>query len=175
VIAYKFLHPDGTSLFSGFRWPLPEDGRPGPWVEAIIDPCRSGVHACRQQDLPIWVGPALYELELDGEIAEQRSKVVAARGRILKTVGAWDDRTRDEYTRMCADRARELALVAERPLPDWAEVAEAAVPEGPALLGFVAARIAGEIDGPDGYHRERRAQARWLVDRLGLGQGSGAP
>jgi len=23
VIAYKFLRPDGTSVFTGFRWPLP--------------------------------------------------------------------------------------------------------------------------------------------------------
>ena len=168
LIAYKFLHADGTTIFSDFRWPLPRGGRPGEWIEAPVDPCRSGVHACRWIDLPYWVGPALYEVELSGEIVEQRSKVVASRGRILRRIGGWDDATRDEYTPMCADRAHELARRAKRPLQDWAEDAQAAVPEGPALLGFIAARIAEEVDGLEGYHRERQAQARWLVDRLGL-------
>jgi hypothetical protein len=47
-------------------------------------------------------------------------------------------------------------------------VIEPSVPEGPALLGFVAARIAEEISGPDAYRAERRRQADWLDDRLGL-------
>jgi hypothetical protein len=43
------------------------------------------------------------------------------------------------------------------------------VPEGPALLGFVAARIAEEIAGsPDAYHAERARQSAWLAERLGL-------
>lgn len=168
MIAYKFLRPGGKTIFSSFEWALPEGGRPGAWVDAIVDPCQSGVHACRHRDLPYWVGPELYELELDGEIVEERSKVVASRGRIIRRVDSWTDRARDEYTRMCAERAREIALGAQRPLPEWAEVAAASIPEGPALLGFVAARIAEEIDGIDAYHRERDAQARWLVERLGL-------
>src|SRR5687768_12848384 len=69
VIGYKFLRSDGTSLFTGFRWPLPEAGRPGSWVEATggrpegqgggkdtVAPCRSGIHACRPADLPPWIG-----------------------------------------------------------------------------------------------------------------------
>jgi hypothetical protein len=169
VIAHKFLRRDGTAVFSGFGWPLPTNGRFGPWVVAPVDPCRSGVHACRSSDLPYWIGPILYEVELAGEIVEQRSKVVAARGRILRRVVAWDDDAAEDYTRMCADRARELALSAKRPIPDWAEVTLALVPEGPAVLGFCAARIAEEVDGLDGYHREREAQSRWLVERLELG------
>jgi hypothetical protein len=45
------------------------------------------------------------------------------------------------------------------------------VPEGPALLGFVAARIAEERGGPDAYHAERRRQTEWLAARLGLPAG----
>ena len=171
MIAYKFLRRDGTAVFSGFTWPLPRSGQAGDWVEAAVDPCRGGIHACRPGDLPYWAGEVLYEVELDGKIVEQRSKVVAARGRILRRVDVWDEVAAEEYTRMCADRAHELALAAERPIPDWAEVARAAVPEGPALLGFCAARIAEEIDGLAGYRREREAQSRWLVERLGLGRG----
>jgi hypothetical protein len=166
VIAYKFLQPDGTSVFSGFRWTLP-DGAPGQWVQAPVDPCRSGIHACRVSDLPLWAGPTLYEIELDGEVVEQRRKLVGARGRLLRRISAWDD-LRDAYTRACADRAHELAFSASPPLEHWDAVVEPAVGEGPALLGFVAARIAEEISGPAAYRNERIKQAGWLAEHLGL-------
>jgi hypothetical protein len=49
LIAYKFLRPERTGPFSGFCWP-----EPGVWVDAPprLAPCRSGIHACRLQDLP---------------------------------------------------------------------------------------------------------------------------
>ena len=165
MIAYKFLRHDGTSVFTGFRWPLPNGG-PGPWVEAGVDPCRSGIHGCRRADLPLWAGRTLYEVELDGEIVEEAMKVVARRGRLLRRIEAWDDAFRDQYTRMCADRAHELARGAS--LERWDAVIEPSVPEGPALLGFVAARIAEEISGREAYAAERRRQAEWLTERLGL-------
>ena len=71
---------------------------------------------------------------------------------------AWDDELRDEYTRMCADRAHELALAASPPLAEWDAAVEPSVPEGPALLGFVAARIAEQRGGIDAYHAERDRQ-----------------
>jgi hypothetical protein len=166
VIAYKFLRPDGTGVFTGFRWPLP-DGGPGGWVDASVEPCRSGIHACRAADLPLWAGRALYEVELAGEIVEQPMKLVASRGRLLRRVDTWDDRLRDAYTRMCADRAHELARSAPS-LAQWEAAIEPSVPEGPALLGFMAARIAEEISGIDAYHAERARQSDWLVRRLGL-------
>ena len=165
MIAYKFLRADGTSVFTRFTWPFPDDG-PGPWVDADVDPCRGGIHACRRADLPLWLGRALYEIELEGEVQEEATKVVGPRGRLLRRIDAWDEPTRDEYTRMCADRAHELARAAG--LADWDAVVEPSVPEGPALLGFVAARIAEKISGADAYHAERRRQADWLAKRLGL-------
>ena len=168
MIAYKFLRADGTTVFTGFRWPLPSGDRPGDWVDAEIDPCRSGIHACRAGDLPLWVGRTLYEVELEGEIREERTKVVAERGRLVRRIDTWDDELRDVYTRMCADRAHELARSASPPLADWEAVVEPSVPEGPALLGFVAARIAETRDGVEAYHAERARQSGWLVERLGL-------
>jgi hypothetical protein len=165
--AYKFLQPDGTSVFTGFRWPLPNDG-PGGWVDARVDPCRSGVHACRVSDLPLWVGRTLYEIELDGEVVEERMKVVASRGRLVRQIKEWNDEVRDAYTRMCADRAHELAQSGSPPLGTFEEVVEPSIPEGPALLGFVAARIAEEISGIDAYYAERKRQTDWLVEKLGL-------
>lgn len=167
MIAYKFLRPDGTSVFTRFRWPLP-DGGSGPWVDAGVDPCRSGIHACRRADLPLWLGRALYEIELDGEIVEEATKVVAPRGRLLRRIDAWDESTRDEYTRMCADRAHELARSASASLGEWDKFVEPSTREGPALLGYIARRLAEEHDGPAAYDRERERQVAWLAERLAL-------
>ena len=167
MIAYKFLRPDGTSAFTGFRWPLPTD-LPGPWVEAPVDPCRTGIHACRRAALPLWLGRVMYEVELAGEITEAGDKLIASRGRLLHRVDTWDQDARTGYTRMCADRAHTLALARSPALPDWDAVIEPSIAEGPALLGFVAARIAEEREGVAAYHEERARQARWLGDRLGL-------
>jgi hypothetical protein len=161
VIAYKFLRSGGTSAFTAFRWPLPGDG-PGAWVEAPIDPCRSGIHACRAADLPVWAGRRLYEIELDGEIVPEKTKVVASRARLLRHIPAWEEQVRDDYTRMCADRAHELA----RELPAWDATIERLARYGPALIGYMAARIAEERGGPAAYAAERAHQASWLTERL---------
>ena len=167
MIAYKFLRSDGTSVFTGFDWPLPSDG-PGAWVEAPAEPCRSGIHACRASELPLWAGRVLYEVELGGRIAEEAEKLTAERGRLVRRIREWDE-LRDTYTRMCADRAHELVRAAPPELAHWDSVVEPSIHEGPALLGFVAARIAEEIAGtPDAYRAERERQAAWLSGRLGL-------
>jgi hypothetical protein len=163
--AYKFLRPDGTGVFTGFRWPLPAGG-PGEWVGADLNPCHSGIHACAEHHLPLWISRVLYEVELDGEIVDDVMKLVASRGRLLRRVDAWDEQASADYTRMCADRGHELAR--GHGLENWDAAIEPSVPEGGALLGFVAARIAEQIDGEAGYHRERANQTEWLRDRLQL-------
>jgi hypothetical protein len=165
VIAYKFLRADGSTAFSDFRWPLP-DGTPGAWVEAPVVPCRSGVHACRAADLPFWVGESLYEIELDGEIVEEGMKVIAPRGRLFRPIEAWEDTTRDEYSHMCIARAGELAAAAPELTP-WSPPSEAAA-AGPALMGFIAARMAEAIGGVQAYVDERARQSAWLAERLDL-------
>jgi hypothetical protein len=166
VIAYKFLRADGTGAFTRFAWPLPGD-RPGAWVEAAIVPCRSGIHACRREDLPLWLGQTLYEVELGGEIHAEPTKVVASRARLLRRIDAWDGALRAEFSRDCADRA--YALAGDSALAaGWTAVIEPALPESPALLAFVAARIAEEGDGEAAYHAERARQQAWLAERLGL-------
>ena len=167
MIAYKFLRPDGTSVFTGFTWPLP-NGEPAEWVEAEVEPCRSGIHACAPEHLPLWAGPVLYEVELDGDVVDDRTKLIAPRARLTRRIEAWDEAVRDTYTRACAVRAHELAQSAAPPLEQWEAAIEPSVPEGPALLGFMAARIAEELDGPEAYHAERARQTEWLVRELRL-------
>jgi hypothetical protein len=164
--AYKFLATDGTGIFTGFAWPLP-DSSAGKWVTSEVELCRSGVHACRPADLSYWIGPALYEIELDGEIVEAGMKVIAPRARLVRRIEAWNDATREEYSQMCIGRAGELAA----PVPEltqWSPPPEAAA-AGPALMGFIAARLAEAIGGVQGYVDERARQSAWLTERLGLG------
>jgi len=92
VTAYKFLAADGTGVFSGFPWPLPGAG-PGSWVEAPASPCRSGVHACRTSDLPYWLAPALYEVELAGDVVEQET----LRMTVLEVEGTRIERLQVEF------------------------------------------------------------------------------
>ena len=171
--AYKFLAEDGTGLFSRFPWPLPSGGSgllgrfrggPGEWVEAEVDPCRSGVHACRVMDLPYWVAPSLYEIELDGGVRSEPIKIVAPRGRLVRRIGAWNARTRAEYSRRCMARAKELAAASPQ-LAAWPAPSTA---PGPALLGFIAARMAEELEGVGAYDEERARQSAWLADLLDL-------
>ena len=163
MIAYKFLRDDGTGVFTRFAWPLP-DGGPGEWVQAPILTCQSGIHACRVSDLPLWLGRALYEIELADRIVEEHTKIVASRGRLVRRVDAWDDDTRAAYARDCADRAHEYAAG----MPDWEMAVEPAAAGGPASIGFIAARIAEARDGIEAYRAERAHQVAWLVERLGL-------
>lgn len=167
MIAYKFLRADGTSPFTDFRWELPADG-PAGWVEGRADPCRSGVHACRPGDLPYWAGRALFEIELEGEVVASASKVVAPRGRLLRRLDAWEEEVRGAYQAMCAERAHRLAAEGGPQLEKWDEMIDPFASQGPGPAGFVAARIAEVLKGPDAFHAERAVQAAWLAEQLGL-------
>jgi hypothetical protein len=166
VRGYKFLANDGRGVFSHFAWPLP-NGEPGAWVESEVEPCRSGVHACRIIDLPYWIAPALYEIELDGPVDRQAIKIVAPRGRLIRRIDDWNEETRVAYAQMCRARARELAAEGPERVAAWAPSPERTA-AGPAMMGFVAARIAEELGGLDAYMEERMRQSAWLADRLGL-------
>lgn len=163
---YKFLTSEGRGLFSRFAWPLPSEG-PGAWVESAVDPCRAGIHACRTSDLPYWVAPALYEVELEEPVDVQAVKVVAPRGRLLRRIDAWDASSRDAYGEMCFARAHELAATSDGGLENWAPTSEIAFSES-GRLGFIAATIAERLGGVAAHLEERRRQSEWLVENLGL-------
>ena len=163
---YKFLDADGSAVFSGFGWPLP-NGAPGEWVEARVELCRSGVHACRPGDLSYWLAPLLYEIELAGDVAEAGMKVIAPHGRLVRRIDAWNDETREEYSQMCIARAGELSASAPELVGPWAPP-PAASAGGPALMGFIAARMAEAISGVEAYVDERARQSAWLAERLDL-------
>jgi hypothetical protein len=167
VIAYKFLRADGTSPFTFYRWELPAGG-PAGWVEGRAAPCRGGIHACRPGDLPYWAGQALFEIELEGDVVASASKVVAPRGRLLRRLEAWEEEVRGAYQAMCGERAHQLAAEGGTRLEKWDVMIDPVAAQGPGPAGFVAARIAEELRGPDAFHAEREVQAAWLAGQLGL-------
>jgi hypothetical protein len=164
VKAYKFLRAGAVGPFTGYRW------EPGRWVEAdaaapSLSLCRSGVHACRVDDLPFWTNDELWEVELDGEVVAAGHKVVAPRGRIVRRVEAWSSAAAQQLADEAAARARSLADARPRDAMAraYAEDAERRAGQGKAYVAtFIAAVAAEYAGGPPGRDAERAAQADWF-------------
>jgi hypothetical protein len=161
VIAYKFLQPGRIAPFGGTTWP-PE----GEWMEVeTVDPCRSGLHACRAEDLPYWLGLGeLWEIELD-DVAVDERKLVARRGRLLRRITRWNEQTRKAFVEACTERVRPCFEDVPDLTPSATAVETWATPQA---AGFFSARVAEVAGGPTAYEAERQAQADWLIETLGL-------
>jgi hypothetical protein len=167
--AFKFTRPGARSPFTGFAWPV------GAWVETEGEPalCRNGIHACRPEALPRWIDDELWTIELDGIEEEHEGVVVARRGRLLGRVEAWNDETARELARSCAAVITRLA--AEHPHDDLLrrraemipQIADGPDPSAAALSMYTTAHAADEVVAGS-YRVERRRQAEWLRERLGL-------
>ncbi len=103
--AWKFLDPGRIAPFGGHVWSAPSTNGPGAWVEP-----RGGVFACRLEDLPWWIRPELWEVELAAPVRLLPTQVAARRGRLLRRVLAWDQEALRAYGVACAERARDRAV-----------------------------------------------------------------
>jgi hypothetical protein len=103
--AYKFFHPGRVAPFTGHVWPEQS------WLEAAgpLETCRSGIHACRVDQLPYWLADELWEVELTGEIESAELQVLARRGRLVRLVEQWDGAARSEFATECVRRAAGYA------------------------------------------------------------------
>lgn len=168
-LAYKFTRPVARSPFSGFEWPV------GEWVEAEgdIGLCANGIHACRVEALPRWLDDELWRIEVDGIEEEHEGVLVARRARLVEPIDAWDAEASRELARSCA--AVIVQLAAEHPDDDLLRrraemipaIADGPDPSATALSMYTTAHAADEVL-PGSYWAERRRQAEWLRDRLGL-------
>jgi hypothetical protein len=161
---YKVLDAGAVAPFTRFAW------REGEWVEAeATEPCRSGIHACRIGDLPYWLGPELWEIELDGDLTEQERKVVARRGRLVRRITEWNVDLLRDFTASCRAETK-LRVGAIALLSGYVgDIDRFRAGDRHGLAAFAAARAAERSGGPRAYERERSRQAAWLADRLGLG------
>jgi hypothetical protein len=110
MIAYKFLRAGQIGPFSGTEWPRHGE------VEATgpLLPCRNGVHACRIDDLAYWLDDELWEVELLGEIVEERLKLLAQRGRLVRPLDSWNAGTRRTFAEWCLQRVAVHAAAEAR-------------------------------------------------------------
>ena len=166
--AYKFTRAGARSPFTDFRWPT------GAWVEVAgeIGLCANGIHACRVDALPRWVDEELGRVEVEDVQAEYEGVVVARRGRLVGRVAAWNEATSRELARSCALRARASAqehpdTLIQKMAEDIAAIAEGPDPSATALSMYCSAHAA-DVAERGGYDYERRRQAQWLRERLGL-------
>lgn len=163
MIAYKFLTDDGVAPFTGFRWPTDE------WVDAAaVEPCFSGIHACTVEQLPYWLGPQLWEIELDGDILRQARKLVAARGRLVRRHEGWNDQLRAGFATNVLERTRECFGSVPVLSGYVVDIERFRATGRVGLAAFAAARAAEWSGGPRAYERERARQAHWLAKHLGL-------
>lgn len=89
---WKILGPAREAIHGGTGvWP-----EPGEWVEVegLIQPCRHGLHLCRQQDLIRWarVGAVVWTVETTGPVVDDDCKVVVGRARLVEPVGRITER-----------------------------------------------------------------------------------
>ena len=108
---YKVLNEDGSAFHGGTGvWSLPQDGNPGEWMPPIdkLNPCASGYHLCREQDLVSWLGPAIYRAEARGARIDCDDKIVVSEARLLSPVTAWDESSSRLFACDCAEHVLPL-------------------------------------------------------------------
>lgn len=114
---FKFLAADGLGPFSGYRWPLPhasDVARPWTAWNDAVEPCRGGLHLLRQADLPFWIHEELYVAEVEGDVIEQESFVLARRARLVRRAPAWGRQSAYRFSCDCAWRVRDKTVEALR-------------------------------------------------------------
>ena len=109
---YKVLAVDGISPQHGGsgKWFVPKGKRVGKWMPAIkdISPCSRGYHFVTLEQLPRWIGPTLYEIEVRGQIIHASDKGVAEQARLVRRIETCNDRTLRLYAADCAERVVSL-------------------------------------------------------------------
>ena len=176
--AWKFTGPDGTT-YGGFRWPLPiptEDG-PGEWIEvgegkvklAGSALCTHRVlHATDTAHLLDWVDAELYEVEID----ESRGLIVGAdkigfrRGRLLRRIEAWNERSARLFACDCAEDALQYAAPDDRETLECAIYVARCHADGEATSKELAA--AGAAAWAAAGAAAWAKYQGWLLERLGI-------
>jgi len=103
---YKVLAADGCSPVHGGtgKWFLPKGKLVGKWMPAIKPVlCQQGYHFVTLDQLPRWVGPTLYEIEVRGEVLTAEDKSVAEQARLIKRVDTWNEKNLRLFAADCAE------------------------------------------------------------------------
>jgi hypothetical protein len=177
---YKFLARGAVGPLSDVAWPAPSADAPGAWIETrgALAECRNGLHLCTLADLSHWLHDELWIVEVDGESVSGHDCVVAARGRLLRRVDAWQDGGAARFAEEARDHAQQLVAAETGPererLLGLIANATAHLPRGNiALSAYCSAMAIAWLHGGDhfdlsGYRLERSWQSSRLAQQLGL-------
>jgi hypothetical protein len=135
---WKVLNDDGTTYHhaSDYRWSLPvknDDGTwtPGEWMgpesktpgalteRDLCDP--AVLHVCTDDQLLEWLGPAIFEVEVEGDVVTGPDKCGVRKARLVRKAEAWNERTARIFAVECAESV--LHLIPEGVERTTAEVA----------------------------------------------------
>ena len=129
---FKVTAEDGSSCHGGRgTWSLPTRNADGTWtpgrareVSGPLVPCENGLHLCRGDQLPLWLGPRISVAEYDTRepALDPGDKIVVTRARLPRGT-PWDERIARHFACDCAERA--LARAA-RPDPRSVEAVRVA-------------------------------------------------
>jgi len=105
---YLFKATDGYQATNGgdYRYRLNR------WTRhEKIDPCVSGWHLARNQQILHWLSPTLWLAEAcpDHEPVDHGDKVVTCKTRLVERLDTWNDRTARLFAADCAETALALA------------------------------------------------------------------
>ena len=106
MVYYKVLAADGCSPIHGGRgkWFLPKEKGPGEWMPAVKPVlCESGYHFVTLDQLPKWIGPTIYEVEVRGEVLSAQDKGVATQARLIRRLDTWNEKTLRLFAADCAE------------------------------------------------------------------------
>jgi len=191
MTTWKFTGPDGTT-HDGFRWPLPSADGPGEWVEVgkrarkaltTADLCTPRVlHATDAAHLLDWLNVEMYAVEID----ESRGLIVGPdkigfrRGRLVRRIEAWNERSARLFACDCAEDALQYADPASRETLECVIYVARCYADGEATSKELAAAWDAAWDAAGdaaGAARAAAGAARaaagakyagWLCERLGL-------
>jgi hypothetical protein len=104
---YLFLRSGQKASLRETRWPAPEAGAPGAWIEAGADAPPDSIQAYPLGELPWYLDEELWEVELGGDLRREGHAFVAERGRLLNRVDAWTPEVAAELVEACAFRLRD--------------------------------------------------------------------
>jgi hypothetical protein len=150
VLAYAFLAEGAREPLSGFVWPTPGEGEPGPWVDADTAP-GEWARGYPATELPYWLDDELWRIELAGMLSQRDHLFVAERARLLDRIDTWTEQLAWEFAAACAWRVADqaAALLREDGRADEALRLERARDLGE--LELAASSAAREAEGLAGY------------------------
>ena len=103
---FKVLGENGEAFHGGTgSWFLPKGSRPGKWMPKIdnIAACERGYHVVTLAQLPAWLGPTIYEVEVRGDRIDQADKVVVSKARLVRRLD-WSKKSARLFAADCAER-----------------------------------------------------------------------